>query len=73
VAGPGERVQEILQEVNHAALEWMQQHAGFTRTGYHGRRVDEVESGRWARALPVVTTWLQGPTATASRTTTPTT
>ena len=36
------------------------QHAGFTRTGYHGRRVDGVEPGRWARALPVVTTWLQG-------------
>jgi hypothetical protein len=55
-----ERVQEILQEANHAALEWMQQQAGFTRTGYHGRRVDGVEPGRWARALPVVTTWLQG-------------
>src|SRR5262249_15258935 len=25
-----------------------------------GRRVDGVEPGRWARALPVVTTWLQG-------------
>jgi len=56
----GERVQEILQEANHAALEWMQEHAGFTRTGYHGTRVDGVEPGRWARALPVVTTWLQG-------------
>ena len=55
-----ERVQEILQEANHAALEWMQQQAGFTRTGYHGSRVDGVEPGRWARALPVVTTWLQG-------------
>ncbi len=55
-----ERVQEILQEANHAALEWMQEHAGFTRTGYHGTRVDGVEPGRWARALPVVTTWLQG-------------
>jgi hypothetical protein len=55
-----ERVQEILQEANHAALEWMQEHAGFARTGYHGRRVDGVEPGRWARALPVVTTWLQG-------------
>src|SRR5215469_2128318 len=55
-----ERVQEILQEANHAALEWMQEHAGFTRTGYHGMRVAGVEPGRWARALPVVTTWLQG-------------
>src|SRR5260370_28026295 len=55
-----ERVQEILQEANHAALEHLQQHAGFTRTGYHGRKVDGVEPGRWERAGLVVTTWLQG-------------
>lgn len=55
-----ERVQEILQEANHAALEHLQEYAGFTRTGYHGRRVDGVEPGRWARAGLVVTTWLQG-------------
>jgi hypothetical protein len=55
-----ERVQEILQEANHAALEHLQEHAGFTRTGYHGRRVDGVEPGRWACAGLVVTTWLQG-------------
>ncbi len=54
------RVQEILQDANHAALEHLQAQAGFTRTGY-GRRVDDVESGvRWERALPVITTWLQG-------------
>jgi hypothetical protein len=35
-----ERVQQILQETNHAALEWVQEHAGFTRTGYHGRKDD---------------------------------
>ena len=28
-----ERVQEILQEANHAALVYVQEHAGFTRTG----------------------------------------
>jgi hypothetical protein len=38
----------------------MQEMAGWTRTGYHGKRVDRVEPGRWERALPVVTTWLQG-------------
>jgi len=58
--GREERVQEILQEANHAALEWLQEQAGFTRTGYHGRRVDGAEPGRWARALLVGTTWLQG-------------
>ena len=55
-----ERVQEILQEANHAALVHLQEHAGFTRTGYHGRVVDGAEPGRWARAGLVVTTWLQG-------------
>jgi conjugative relaxase-like TrwC/TraI family protein len=55
-----ERVQEILQEANHAALVHLQEQAGFTRTGYHGGLVDGVEPGRWARAGLVVTTWLQG-------------
>jgi TrwC relaxase len=58
--GREERVQEILQDANHAALERMQEQAGFTRTGYHGNRVDGMEPGRWARAHLVVTTWLQG-------------
>jgi TrwC relaxase/AAA domain len=58
--GREERMQEILQEANHAALEHLQEHAGFTRTGYHGRKVDGVEPGRWERAGLVVTTWLQG-------------
>ena len=55
-----ERVQAILQEANHAALAYLQEHAGFTRTGYHGRRIDGVEPGRWERAGLLVTTWLQG-------------
>jgi AAA domain/TrwC relaxase len=54
------RWQEILQEGNRRGLEYMQQVAAWTRTGYHGKRVDGVEPGRWERALPVVTTWLQG-------------
>src|SRR5215831_17396519 len=58
--GREERVQEILAEANHAALEHLQEHAGFTRTGYHGRKVDDREPGHWKRAGLVVTTWLQG-------------
>jgi len=54
------RWQEILQEGNRRGLEYMQETAGWTRTGYHGKRVDAIEPGRWERALPVVTTWLQG-------------
>jgi AAA domain/TrwC relaxase len=55
-----QRWQEILQEGNQAGLEYMAYHAAWTRTGYHGRRIDGVEPGRWERAEPVVTTWLQG-------------
>jgi TrwC relaxase/AAA domain len=54
------RWQEILQEGNRRGLEYMQQMAGWTRTGYHGKRIEGVEPGRWERALPIVTTWLQG-------------
>jgi len=56
----GARWQEILQEGNRRGLQYMQQMAGWTRTGYHGKRIDGVEPGRWERALPIVTTWLQG-------------
>jgi AAA domain/TrwC relaxase len=54
------RVKEILQEANHAGLLHMDEWGGWTRTGYHGKRQEAVETGRWARALPIVTTWLQG-------------
>jgi len=55
-----ERVQKILAEANHAALEYLQEYAGFTRTGYHGRKIEDRQPGRWERAGLVVTTWLQG-------------
>jgi hypothetical protein len=54
------RWEEILQEGNRRGLEYLEQVAAWTRTGYHGRRVEGVEPGRWERALPVVTSWLQG-------------
>ena len=57
--GREERVQQILQDANHAALEELQRCAGFVRTGYHGRRVDGREPGRWAAAGLAVTPWLQ--------------
>lgn len=34
------RWQEILQEGNRRGLEYMQERAGWTRTGYHGKRID---------------------------------
>jgi hypothetical protein len=55
------RLAEIEQEANHAALEWAQEWAGFVRTyGGASTRADGVQTGRWERAAPVVTTWLQG-------------
>ena len=54
------RVQEILQQAKHAGLEYMQEMAGFTRTGYHGQRIESAEAGRSERALPVVSTLAAG-------------
>jgi hypothetical protein len=54
------RWEEVLQEGNRRGLAYMEQVAAWTRTGYHGKRVEGVEPGRWERALPVVTSWLQG-------------
>jgi hypothetical protein len=54
------RWEEVLQEGNRRGLEYLERVAAWTRTGYHGRRVEGVEPGRWEPALPVVTSWLQG-------------
>jgi hypothetical protein len=60
--GPGreERFQEILHRANWAVLEYLQEWAGVTRSGYHGVRVDGREPGRFGEAGLVVTSWLQG-------------
>ena len=44
-----------IQEGNQAALDYLQREAGYTRSGYHGRQVGGVTSGRWedARAFIV--------------------
>lgn len=51
---------EILQEANAAAMAHLQTWAGVTRTGYHGRKVDGQELGRWEPAELLGTSWLQG-------------
>ena len=51
---------EILQQANAAALEHLQEWAGVTRTGYHGRKVNGRELGRWEDAELVVSSWMQG-------------
>jgi hypothetical protein len=35
---------------NQAALEYLQREAGYTRSGYHGRQVNGITSGRWEDA-----------------------
>jgi TrwC relaxase/AAA domain len=59
-AGREAKFQEILHEANRAALEYLQTWAGFTRTGYHGVRVDGRDPGRFEPAGLIVTSWLQG-------------
>ncbi len=59
-AGIGQRYQEVLQAANRAGLEYVQEWAGMTRTGYHGTRVNGQEPGRFEEALVTVTSWLQG-------------
>jgi hypothetical protein len=59
-AGREEAFQEILHRANWAALDYLQEWAGVTRTGYHGIRVDGQEPGRFEEAGLIVTSWLQG-------------
>src|ERR1022692_1986434 len=52
--------EEILHQANRAGLDHVQRHAGMTRTGYHGSRVDGREPGRFEEADIIVSSWLQG-------------
>ena len=58
-AGQQEKFQAVLHRANRAALQYAQQWAGVTRTGYHGTRVDGHEPGRFEEAGLIVTSWLQ--------------
>ena len=59
-AGREQQFQEVLHKANRAALEYLQDWAGITRTGYHGTRIDGCEPGRFEPAGLIVTSWLQG-------------
>lgn len=50
---------EVLQAANLAALRHAERWA-MTRTGYHGAKVGDRETGKWAEALPVISSWQQG-------------
>lgn len=51
--------QDVLQAANAAAMRHAEQWAQ-TRTGYHGRKVEGRELGKFAKAQPVISSWLQG-------------
>ena len=57
--GQEEKYQQVLQDANRAGLDHLDRWA-VTRTGYHGKRVDGQEPGRYEDAGMVVTSWLQG-------------
>ena len=39
-----------IEEGNQAALDYLQREAGYTRSGYHGRQVGGISTGRWEDA-----------------------
>jgi hypothetical protein len=52
--------QEVLQAANRAALNHAERWAAVVRTGYHGAKVGDQETGRWESAGLVASSWLQG-------------
>lgn len=45
---------ECIQVGNRVFIDYLQREAGYTRTGYHGRNADGVETGRWEDAHAMV-------------------
>jgi TrwC relaxase len=50
---------EMLYAANQAGLSYFEREAGYTRSGYHGRRVDGQESGHFDEARLVFAQFLQ--------------
>ena len=49
----------MIYAANQAGLDYFEREAGFTRSGYHGRRVDGQESGHFDEARLVMEQFLQ--------------
>jgi TrwC relaxase len=45
---------ECIQIGNRVFIDYLQREAGYTRTGYHGRKTDGTETGRWEDAHQMV-------------------
>jgi conjugative relaxase-like TrwC/TraI family protein len=52
-------VDEMIWHAVHAGFAYIQQEAGYTRTGSHGTRVNGRETGQWHEADLAVAHWLQ--------------
>jgi conjugative relaxase-like TrwC/TraI family protein len=52
-------VDEMMWQAVHSGFGYFQREAGYTRTGFHGRRVHGRETGQWHEADLVVAHWLQ--------------
>jgi hypothetical protein len=50
---------EMIYAANQAALDYFEREAGYTRSGYHGRRVDGQESGHFNDTRLVIAQFLQ--------------
>ena len=50
---------EMLYEANQAGLDYFEREAGYTRSGYHGRRVEGQETGHFDEARLVFAQFLQ--------------
>ena len=50
---------EMLYKANQAGLSYFEREAGYTRSGYHGRRAGGQESGHFDEARPVFAQFLQ--------------
>ena len=50
---------EMIYAANQAGLDYFEREAGYNRPGYHGRRVDGLESGQFREARLVMAQFLQ--------------
>jgi len=50
---------EMIYAANQAGLDYFEREAGYTRSGYHGRRVDGQETGHFDEARLVIAQFLQ--------------
>lgn len=58
-SGMAAELQDMIYAANQAGLDYFEREAGFTRSGYHGRRVDGQEAGHFDEAGLIAEQFLQ--------------